>query len=68
VGLEAEPFSTFILRFWQSSENDVPAWRGEVHHIQSGERLAFVDEAALLRFLHQWIISRVRAPADGEHQ
>ncbi len=49
------PLNTFIVRFWQESEAGEGRWRGQVQHVQSGERTAFADEVALLSFIRQWV-------------
>jgi len=49
------PLNTFIVRFWQGPGASKPRWRGQVQHVQSGERIAFADEATLLRFLRRWV-------------
>jgi len=54
------PLNTFVLRLWESMDDGAPVWRGDVKHIQTGEHVAFVDEATLLDFLRRW----VRMPAD----
>ncbi len=60
------PLNTFIVRFWRDSEAGQAYWRGLVQHIQSGERIAFADEATLLRFLRHWI--EMKEPLREEHQ
>ncbi|MCK4449241.1 MAG: hypothetical protein KAW49_08315 [Anaerolineae bacterium] len=49
------PLNTFIVRFWRESAAGEGCWRGQVQHVQSGERIAFADEATLLRFLRRWV-------------
>jgi hypothetical protein len=49
------PLNTFIVRFWREAGTGQSPWRGQVQHVQSGERAAFADEAALLRFLRCWV-------------
>jgi hypothetical protein len=49
------PLNTFIVRLWREPGIDQACWRGQVQHVQSGERMAFADEAALLRFLRRWV-------------
>lgn len=57
------PLNTFILRFWQSTEETYPLWRGAVQHVQTGARSAFVTADALLHFLCQWIVLPSEAAA-----
>ena len=52
-----QPLNTFVVRLWQELGSGRPCWRGEICHIQSGERAAFADEAALLRFIRRWMPS-----------
>ena len=49
------PISTFIVRFWRELGATRVRWRGQVQHVQSGERTAFVDEAGLLAFIRRWV-------------
>lgn len=49
------PLNTFIVRFWHDSEAGGAHWRGQVQHVQSSERIAFADEAALLSFIRRWV-------------
>lgn len=49
------PLNTFIVRFWPEPRVSKPRWRGQVQHIQSGERAAFAGEDALLRFIRRWV-------------
>ncbi len=62
------PLNTFVLRLWESMDGDVPSWRGEVQHIQTGEHTAFADEATLLRFLRQWVSMAAAVPTAEEEQ
>ena len=47
--------NTFIVRFWREPGVGEDRWRGQVQHVQSGERAAFANEPALLRFLRRWV-------------
>jgi len=49
------PLNTFLVRFWQEPGASEERWRGQVQHVQSGERTAFDDEAALLSFVRRWV-------------
>ena len=49
------PLNTFVVRFWQEVGSDRPRWRGQAQHVQSGERIAFADEAGLLAFVRRWV-------------
>jgi hypothetical protein len=54
------PLNTFIVRFWREPQADQARWYGQVRHIQSGERVAFADESALLSFIRRWIGAQKR--------
>jgi len=49
------PLNTFIVRFWREAGTGQSPWRGQVQHVQSGERAAFADEGALMSFIRQWV-------------
>lgn len=49
------PLNTFIVRFWQEMGTSQVCWRGQVQHVQSGDKIAFVEETALLNFLRRWV-------------
>ena len=51
----APPLSTFIVRFWRELGASQVCWRGQVQHVQSGDKIAFADETALLSFLRRWV-------------
>jgi hypothetical protein len=55
--------NTFVVRLWRETEEGRDGWRGQVLRLQSGEHIAFSDEAALMTFIRRW----VQMPAgDGE--
>lgn len=48
--MELDSYMSFVVRLWcEPPEN---TWRGEVEHIQSGNRWSFASLAHLLDFLH----------------
>jgi hypothetical protein len=47
--------NTFIVRFWREPGADRARWYGQVQCVQSGERVHFADEAALLSFIRRWV-------------
>ena len=49
------PLNTFIVRFWRTPGTGQACWRGQVQHVQSGERAAFADEGALMSFIRRWV-------------
>ncbi|MFN2302131.1 MAG: hypothetical protein ACK2TV_00210, partial [Anaerolineales bacterium] len=44
----------FILRFWQSRENDAPL-RGQIQHIRSGQTFSIREPEGILRFMQEEI-------------
>ncbi len=50
-----QPLNIFIIRFWRETTHGHPFWRGEIQHIPSGERAAFMDEESLVAFLRRWV-------------
>ncbi len=54
------PLNTFIVRLWRESGTEQARWHGQVQHVQSGERVAFADESALLSFIRRWIGAQER--------
>ncbi len=46
--------SSFILRFTQESETDLP-WRGVVRHVQSDEEARFTRIEEALRFIGRFV-------------
>jgi hypothetical protein len=51
------PTMSFILRLWPS-DGPGPALRGEVEHIQTGEKRFFQDHWSLLHLLETWTNDR----------
>jgi hypothetical protein len=45
------PSSTFVVRFWYETSAGEGRWRGQIEHVQSGERVAFLALDAMLSFL-----------------
>lgn len=45
---------TFVVRFWRETSAGVPRWRGQIEHVQSGERVAFLELDAMFRFLRRF--------------
>ncbi|MCG2767835.1 MAG: hypothetical protein L6435_05555 [Anaerolineae bacterium] len=56
------PLNTFIVRFWRETGAGEGRWRGQVQHVQSGERIAFADKGTLMSFIGRWVQMR------GEHE
>ena len=50
-------YASFLVRLWRDSENEAThftaAWRGELEHIQTSQRLTFDSLEELLRLLHR---------------
>jgi hypothetical protein len=57
---QSPPLNTFIVRFWRKPQTGQARWYGQVQHVQSGERVAFVDESALLFFIRRWVGAQKR--------
>jgi uncharacterized protein with HEPN domain len=48
------PLNTFVIRFWQRSEEDSPGWIGQVQHTQSKEYRFFSDLTTLQDFFSEF--------------
>lgn len=57
--------SSFILRFTQESEADLP-WRGVVRHVQSDEESRFTRIEEALRFIGRFVDVAGDTTADRE--
>lgn len=47
------PAMSFILRLWPEGDGE-SAMRGEIEHVGTGEKRAFLDYWALLKLLDTW--------------
>lgn len=47
------PAMSFIVRVWQDDDG-VPAMRGEIEHVGTGEKRFFLDYWSLLNLLDGW--------------
>jgi hypothetical protein len=60
-----KPSSTFVVRFWYETSAGEGRWRGQIEHVQSGERVAFLALDAMVGFLRRFGIeagsARLRA-------
>jgi hypothetical protein len=45
------PVSTFVIRFWREWSATTGRWRGRIEHVQSGQRVDFLDLEGILEFL-----------------
>ncbi len=45
---------TFVLRFWRETTDGHLHWRGRIEHVQSGEKVSFLELAAMLDFLRRF--------------
>lgn len=45
---------TFVVRFWRETSAGEPRWRGQIEHVQSNERVAFLEWNTMLRFLRRF--------------
>jgi hypothetical protein len=59
--------SSFILRFTQESEADLP-WRGVVRHVQSDEESRFTRIEEALRFIGRFVDVAGDTTANGEQR
>ncbi len=60
--------SSFILRFTQESEADLP-WRGVVRHVQSDEEARFTRIEEALRFIGRFVdVGGENTTADAEQR
>lgn len=50
------PASTFVIRVWLEWTETESHWRGQILHVQSGQRRAFLCLDELLRFIHGWTL------------
>jgi hypothetical protein len=60
------PAKTFVLRFWWE-RSPVPHWRGQITHLESGQKIAFLDMEKMVRFIRGLGIMAdgEAGPADG---
>jgi len=47
------PAMSFIVRVWRDGD-DAPSMRGEIEHVGTGEKRAFLDYWSLLKLLDSW--------------
>lgn len=59
--------SSFILRFTQESDADLP-WRGVVRHVQSDEEARFTRIEEVLRFIGRFVDVGGDTTADREQR
>jgi hypothetical protein len=59
------PASTFVIRFWREP-SPVPHWRGQITHLESGEKVAFLDLEKMVRFLQRLGIMADPGPAQAD--
>jgi hypothetical protein len=45
---ESKGAATFIVRMW---EEEGKLWRGQIEHVQSGERIYFQEPAKIIEFI-----------------
>lgn len=48
------PLATFVVRFWRETPAGGARWRGQIEHVQSGEKAAFLDIETMQRFLRRF--------------
>ena len=57
-------YNTFIVRIWSNKSDEQ---HGEITHVASQEKRAFLDLNFVLEFMHEHI-RRFEAPAEGRAQ
>lgn len=50
---KSDDYTSFLVRLWRETEDRTSEWRGEVEHIQSGQRRKFAAFDELAAFLRQ---------------
>jgi hypothetical protein len=48
---EVSPTSTFVIRFWREWSTTAGHWRGRIEHVQSGQRVNFVELDCIIEFV-----------------
>jgi hypothetical protein len=48
------PAGTFIVRVWLEWTEKESYWRGQILHIQSGQRIGFLSLDEMLKFIQTW--------------
>ena len=58
------PKTSFVARIWmEPNETGEQKWRGQINHVQTGQREYFEDLAAMRRFIE--IVSNAQGPKSG---
>jgi len=47
---------TFIVRVWREPSNSASQWRGQIEHVQSGQRCAFLKLSDMLDFMDRFAV------------
>jgi hypothetical protein len=47
--------STFLVRIWLEWSKAGPCWRGQIFHVQSGEKVAFLCLDDMLKFIRGYV-------------
>ncbi len=58
--------STFILRIWVEWSKAGPCWRGQIIHVQSGERRGFLCLEDMLKFIRGYAAMPLAEEQDVE--
>jgi len=58
---------TFVVRFWRDTSAGEGRWRGQIEHVQSGERAAFLDAEGMFRFMRRFGIRADDHPTVDGH-
>ena len=51
--MKQERYQSYLLRVWQTDDQDEPAWRVQIECLGTGERKGFSSLEGLYRFLAQ---------------
>ena len=46
--------ATFVLRFWRETMAGEVRWRGRIEHVQSGEKVSFLDLEGMQQFIRHF--------------
>lgn len=47
--------NTFVVRIWLEWSESGPSWRGQIMHVQSDQRMAFLGLQDMLQFMQGYV-------------
>jgi hypothetical protein len=53
------PVSTFIVRIWLERSESGSCWRGQIEHLQSRQRCAFLNLEEMVTFIRGYVTMRI---------